>query len=494
MEENMAKTYGGWSKFQPFVKEGTVLASFRIVSDDTMEALKASVKARICHPFHITAFVCRLTENGLKKEGIYTKTVNEGSYFEDIEKITHTLSGYDVLLGWDCTLEKKILKMIGVEVPVLDLKKNAGYFHKFFPEDYQINDVIRTVYRNQHLEINTFEEVQWAESYMAIFHWMLKKYGNKFRENMPQLKTKYAVYKKFMRFFEEGVKLLILDTETTGLTDDAKIIQFSAIRYCVKNGKLVSDGWSSVYINPEEPLTKKITEITGLTDEKLAGGLTEKQAAGNIFKLLASCDVWGAYNSSFDHRMLSHMAARTGYRMPDRPVLDLIELPRNMIEDSALGDYRPYQLENVFSYLYPSKEVKFHDALADVKAAAMVTVRLLYDFSDVKRENIVLNFCDKEYVPHVEYVYYDVNEHAKGQIRLKVGLSEGRYGDVYWDVIHKRWDCKNTHDAVSLFAKLDLTELESMILWKYHCHTMQETAMLLKEWKEKKENKKEESA
>lgn len=173
----MAKTYGGWSKFQPFVKEGTVLASFRIVSDDTMEALKASVKARICHPFHITAFVCRLTENGLKKEGIYTKTVNEGSYFEDIEKITHTLSGYDVLLGWDCTLEKKILKMIGVEVPVLDLKKNAGYFHKFFPEDYQINDVIRTVYRNQHLEINTFEEVQWAESYMAIFHWMLKKYG-----------------------------------------------------------------------------------------------------------------------------------------------------------------------------------------------------------------------------------------------------------------------------------------------------------------------------
>ena len=77
---------------------------------------------------------------------------------------------------------------------------------------------------------------------------------------------------------------------------------------------------------------------------------------------------------------------------------------------------------------------------------------------------------------------------------MKVGLSEGRYGDVYWDVIHKRWDCKNTHDAVSLFAKLDLTELESMILWKYHCHTMQETAMLLKEWKEKKENKKEESA
>ena len=57
---------------------------------------------------------------------------------------------------------------------------------------------------------------------------------------------------------------IVLDTETTGVGNDARIIEISMIDM---NGNLV---FSSL-INPMQPINEKITEITGITNEELSG-------------------------------------------------------------------------------------------------------------------------------------------------------------------------------------------------------------------------------
>ena len=143
----MSKTYGGWSKFQPFIKEDTLAISFQIQSDNhDLEEIYAYIKKRIWCPFRISLCICRLTETGLKKEKICTYHINEESYYDDIESVCKEFNTGDILLGWSCADEKKILKAIGVTKEVIDLEKHAKYFQKFYPLNYGMQDVVQVAY------------------------------------------------------------------------------------------------------------------------------------------------------------------------------------------------------------------------------------------------------------------------------------------------------------------------------------------------------------
>lgn len=110
----------------------------------------------------------------------------------------------------------------------------------------------------------------------------------------------------------------ILDTETTGLSKNDRIIELSIIDM---EGNVL---FSSMF-NPEQALTPKITELTGITDAMLRGRPRFKDKADEISKILSHYILTG-WNVSFDIRMLNQEFARTSVRFDDSNVHDLMEL------------------------------------------------------------------------------------------------------------------------------------------------------------------------
>lgn len=110
----------------------------------------------------------------------------------------------------------------------------------------------------------------------------------------------------------------ILDTETTGLSKDDRIIELSVIDM---EGNVL---FSSLF-NPEQPLTPKITELTGITDAMLRGRPRFRDKADEISKILSHYILTG-WNVSFDIRMLRQEFARTAVSFDDSNVHDIMRL------------------------------------------------------------------------------------------------------------------------------------------------------------------------
>ena len=111
----------------------------------------------------------------------------------------------------------------------------------------------------------------------------------------------------FSKIFKPGCSIIIFDTETTGLGKNAKIIEFGAVRFLITTKGLKETGKMDLFINPEETLSERIIEITGITDDILERAKNETIEAPAIFTFLESADFWGAYNCAFDLRMLEQI-------------------------------------------------------------------------------------------------------------------------------------------------------------------------------------------
>ena len=87
---------------------------------------------------------------------------------------------------------------------------------------------------------------------------------------------------------------VVFDLETTGLSPDKDtIIEIGALK--VIQGK-VADRFSE-FINPHQKLTQQISELTGITDDMLAGA-RNLQVVGEILSIFAkimwlSVIIWG---------------------------------------------------------------------------------------------------------------------------------------------------------------------------------------------------------
>ena len=100
----------------------------------------------------------------------------------------------------------------------------------------------------------------------------------------------------FLKIFQDAKSIIVFDTETTGLGSDAKIIEFAAVRYLISETGLRETNKIDLFLNPEEPLSEKIVELTGITDEILVKANSERVEAPYIYQFLGSADIWAAYN------------------------------------------------------------------------------------------------------------------------------------------------------------------------------------------------------
>ena len=98
--------------------------------------------------------------------------------------------------------------------------------------------------------------------------------------------------------------IVFFDLETTGLnpTED-RVIEICCI-------KVHPDGKKDVKtrrVNPEKPISKEASEITGISDEDVANEPTFKQLAKGIFNFFEGCDISGYNIMRFDLRVLTEI-------------------------------------------------------------------------------------------------------------------------------------------------------------------------------------------
>lgn len=306
------------------------------------------------------------------------------------------------------------------------------------------------------------------------------------------MKTTYRNIKKnkenVLSIIKPNTKIIVLDTETTGLKADAKIIQFSAYKFLVTpTGNLEKLEFFDSYCNPQEPLTKRITEITHITDEMLKNAPTEEVLAPKIFEFLEDSDCLLAYNAKFDLEKLENMAIHTKQYFSQEafPVLDVLDLARDFISSKEIENYK---LETVFHYFYPEKDFSFHNALDDVKATSLVFCKLLKLYIRYAEE-------PKKRSIHLVKGNLFINPRQGSQRRIRLLLSEGELGDIYYDIVTKEWCCKKTTAAKKLFNDIDLENLESQFLKKYaYPFGLNSVDDVAKHWQQFAKEKKKENA
>ncbi|MFN1233382.1 exonuclease domain-containing protein [Enterobacter hormaechei] len=97
---------------------------------------------------------------------------------------------------------------------------------------------------------------------------------------------------------------VVIDTETTGLGEDAEIIEIAIINM---RGEVLLD----TLVKPTQPIPPEVTEINHITNEMVANAPAWRDVF-QIVLMIISGHKWLAWNSGFDARMLDQTCLRTG--------------------------------------------------------------------------------------------------------------------------------------------------------------------------------------
>jgi len=123
---------------------------------------------------------------------------------------------------------------------------------------------------------------------------------------------------------------VVLDLETTGLSSRYdRIIEFGAVK--VVDGLVASS--IDILINPQIPLPKEITELTGIKEEMLVGKPTIKEALPQILAYIGD-SVLVTHNARFDFTFLQEALKNNGFDSLTNSVIDTLALSRYLFPES----------------------------------------------------------------------------------------------------------------------------------------------------------------
>ena len=164
------------------------------------------------------------------------------------------------------------------------------------------------------------------------------------------------------------MKVIFFDTETSGLDcRSCKIIELAM--FTVVDGEVVEK--YDEFVNIGEPVSPKITDITGITNSMLReDGIDEETVAWDLKRRLTPGTVMVAHNCQFDLQFVYHLLKRHLPMEADEIVesLDWIDTV-TVLKDRK--EY-PHRLENAVEH-YGIEKVNFHRAIDDTKALYDVT-------------------------------------------------------------------------------------------------------------------------
>lgn len=151
---------------------------------------------------------------------------------------------------------------------------------------------------------------------------------------------------------------VVVDIETTGtdLSSD-KITEIGAVR--IKNG-IICEQFQTL-VDPGVPLSKKIIELTGITDEMLVGKPKIEEVYPDFVKFLGGA-IFVAHNADFDFRFLKKAGQDLGYLLRN-DTIDTVAVARKILP--WLSNHK---LNTVCAYF--NIEFNHHRAYEDAFATA----------------------------------------------------------------------------------------------------------------------------
>jgi DNA polymerase III subunit epsilon len=170
--------------------------------------------------------------------------------------------------------------------------------------------------------------------------------------------------------------LAVIDLETTGLRqEEDRIIEIAII-------KLHPDGREAEFcerVNPEVPIPRQVSELTGIRDEDVQGKPTFRAIAANIAKFLIDCDLAGFNVIDFDWRLLKHEFQRAGVDVPNggRAIVDTMQIFHRQESRNLTAAARFYLNLN---------HADAHSALADARMSVRVLMAQLLRYQDIPHD------------------------------------------------------------------------------------------------------------
>ena len=172
---------------------------------------------------------------------------------------------------------------------------------------------------------------------------------------------------------EEGVPLAevtfcVVDLETTGGSPaDSRITEIGAVKY--RGGERI--GAFETLVNPEMPIPRFITHLTGIDDLAVADAPTIGAALPSFAEFVRGC-VFVAHNARFDFTFLNVALSRMDYDPIPPPPVCTARLARRVV----WPDVPNVRLQTLAQYFRTAVR-PIHRALADAQACAEVLHGLL---------------------------------------------------------------------------------------------------------------------
>lgn len=187
----------------------------------------------------------------------------------------------------------------------------------------------------------------------------------------------------FETLFEKYDRLVLFDTETTGLQFSRdEIIEFAAVVVERRDGKpaIVQEYDQLIALSPGGFVPPKITELTGISTQDLQEkGLPKTRVARDVCEMMQGNTLLLAYNAHFDLSFLYYFLLRHGDPMvlKGKDKLDLLTVYKDR------RSY-PHKLSNAIeAYGLSGKVVNSHRAVDDVIATVAVMEEMEKERSDL---------------------------------------------------------------------------------------------------------------
>ncbi len=233
--------------------------------------------------------------------------------------------------------------------------------------------------------------------------------------------TARAMYGSDAFTFDE--EMIVFDIETTGLSAaSCRITEIGAVR--IQNGEILDV--FNTFVDPEQPIPAKITELTHITDEMVQGAPKEEEAV-RAFLDFAGDRLLIAHNANFDCGFIRVAAER--HEIPFKNAyLDTVALSRFLNTD-----LRKHTLDSLAEY-YKLGDFNHHRASDDAEMLAAIVFRMI---EQMEKEGIrdfsVMTTAMSENADPLRLKTSHIVLFAKNQVGLKnlYKLVSGSYLSYY---------------------------------------------------------------
>ncbi|MDD2418404.1 MAG: PHP domain-containing protein, partial [Oscillospiraceae bacterium] len=215
---------------------------------------------------------------------------------------------------------------------------------------------------------------------------------------------------------------IVFDIETTGLNaQNDRMTEIGALHVC--KGEVLDS--FSTFVNPGCPISKKITEITGITDEMVKDAPGEKQALEMFYSFCGDNKVLVAHNAPFDTSFIKAASKRCSIKYFFTS-LDTLPICR-----ALYPELKNHKLNTVAAHV-GFTDFNHHRALDDARALSHIFVKLIdrlknqRNITMVDRINTELTGADAKKARPFHMIIFAQN---------KVGL-KNLYKLISWSHLH----------------------------------------------------------